>query len=357
MSGTTAYTDGACIGNPGPGGWAWAIPGGGYASGFEAQTTNQRMEVHAALAAVQSNSGPLHIVSDSQYVVKCFNDSWYLGWEKRGWKNASKQPVANQDLWKPFIELYRSRSDEITFGWVKGHSGDEMNDVVDRLATEAARTQAARAGGAPPTELGGSDDPGTYRSTGASGSAGTGAGPGTPAASSAGSDRQGMTGWVVAVFGHRPPQLGGYDLDNPVARAAKGTLVDVLKGWAAVHPDLVVATGLGLGAEQLAADAALQAGVPYVAVLAYPDPDSVWPSASKERFRRLLAGARQTVTMASKAPASKQEAGKAAGARDSWVAGVADAAVVIWDGRDRSLRDLVAALERRDADVFIIPPA
>ena len=135
---TTVYTDGACVGNPGPGGWAWAVAGGGrYASGFAAMTTNQRMEINAVLEAVRTLPGPLDVVSDSTYVVNCFRDSWYVGWRKRGWLNSQKKPVANRDLWEPLIELYRSRGD-VTFRWVKGHHTDPMNDLVDRLAVAAS---------------------------------------------------------------------------------------------------------------------------------------------------------------------------------------------------------------------------
>ncbi|HEY5650666.1 MAG TPA: RNase H family protein, partial [Acidimicrobiia bacterium] len=81
---TTVYTDGACSGNPGPGGWAWIVPDGPFAAGGESMTTNQRMELTAALDAVQSFPGPLEIVSDSSYVVNCFKDGWYRGWLKRG---------------------------------------------------------------------------------------------------------------------------------------------------------------------------------------------------------------------------------------------------------------------------------
>ena len=142
---TTAYTDGACSGNPGPGGWAWAVDGGPYASGFEARSTNQRMEITAALEAVRTLHGPLVVVSDSTYVVNCFRDRWWAGWQRRGWVNSAKKPVANRDLWEPLIELVNERGD-VTFQWVKGHSGDRMNDLVDRLAVEAALLQEARTG-------------------------------------------------------------------------------------------------------------------------------------------------------------------------------------------------------------------
>ncbi len=132
------YTDGACSGNPGPGGWAWAtVPDGAVrGAGGEAHTTNQRMEIRAVLEALRSLEGPLVIVSDSTYVVNCFRDRWWVRWQANGWRNAKKEPVANTDLWKPLIELYQQRRPE--FRWVKGHSGDPMNDLVDRLAVAAA---------------------------------------------------------------------------------------------------------------------------------------------------------------------------------------------------------------------------
>ncbi|MEO2125477.1 MAG: ribonuclease H [Acidimicrobiales bacterium] len=137
---TVAYTDGACSGNPGPGGWAWVIPGGAFAAGFDPGTTNQRMELRATLEALRALDGPLLIVSDSTYVVHCFRDNWWRGWQRRGWVNSQKKPVANQDLWKPLIDLYVARGD-VDFEWVKGHSGDRWNDEADRLAVEAGQRQ------------------------------------------------------------------------------------------------------------------------------------------------------------------------------------------------------------------------
>jgi ribonuclease HI len=136
---TLVFTDGACRGNPGPGGWAWAIDAIRYASGADPATTNQRMEITAAFEAAKSIDGPLEIRSDSTYVVNCFRDEWHVGWVRRGWRNSQKQAVANRDLWEPFIDLVLSRGD-VSFSWVKGHSGDPMNDLVDRLAVEAAAT-------------------------------------------------------------------------------------------------------------------------------------------------------------------------------------------------------------------------
>ncbi len=146
MGVTIVYTDGACSGNPGPGGWAWAVPAGPYHSGAAAHTTNQRMEITAALEAVQGLEGPLEVVSDSTYVVNCFRDRWWQGWLARGWTNSQKKPVANRDLWEPLIEAYRAEPGRIQFRWVKGHGSDPMNDLVDRLAVEAAASQAGRSG-------------------------------------------------------------------------------------------------------------------------------------------------------------------------------------------------------------------
>ncbi len=136
----TVYTDGACSGNPGPGGWAWAVAPDGEqrAAGGERSTTNQRMEIYAVLDALRTlavDGRPVHVVSDSTYVVNCFRDRWWVRWQANGWRNAKKQPVANADLWRPLIEHVQSGN--VTFGWVKGHSGDRMNDLVDQLAVAA----------------------------------------------------------------------------------------------------------------------------------------------------------------------------------------------------------------------------
>lgn len=136
------YTDGACYGNPGPGGWAWVREDGISAGGYEAHTTNQRMEALAVLEALKAHEGELAIYSDSAYVVSCFQSHWWKGWEARGWKNAKGAAVANQDIWRPLIQLYKERG-KVTFHKVKGHSGVELNEKADRLANEQA-TYAAR---------------------------------------------------------------------------------------------------------------------------------------------------------------------------------------------------------------------
>jgi ribonuclease HI len=138
--GVIVYTDGACSGNPGPGGWAWAVAPGGDPSGAggELVSTNQRMELMAvveALRALDPTSGAIEVASDSTYVVNCFRDGWWVRWQRNGWKNSKREPVANVDLWVPLIELVNSG--DVTFRWVKGHSGDPMNDLVDALAVAA----------------------------------------------------------------------------------------------------------------------------------------------------------------------------------------------------------------------------
>ena len=135
------WTDGACSGNPGPGGWAWATRDGRQDSGGVVPTTNQRMEIRAALEAVRALEGPLVVVSDSTYVVNCFRDAWWKGWIARGWVTSARKPVVSRDLWEPLITLVNDRGD-VSFRWVKGHSGDEMNDLVDALAVAQSHAVA-----------------------------------------------------------------------------------------------------------------------------------------------------------------------------------------------------------------------
>ena len=145
VAATTVYTDGACSGNPGPGGWAWVVPDGAFAAGFVAGTTNQRMEVTAVLEALRALDGPVLIVSDSTYVVHCFRDHWWRNWIRRGWKNKNRQSIANRDLWEPLVDLVQDRGD-VTFQWVKGHSGDRWNDEADRLAVEVLSSREGFSG-------------------------------------------------------------------------------------------------------------------------------------------------------------------------------------------------------------------
>jgi ribonuclease HI len=128
------YTDGACSGNPGPGGWAWVIPDGPRDSGGEAHTTNQKMELAAVLRALEQLAPtglPLTVVSDSAYVVGCFHERWYEKWNRRDWRN-----VKNPELWKPLVAL--AVEHDVRFVKVKGHSGDRGNELANELATKAA---------------------------------------------------------------------------------------------------------------------------------------------------------------------------------------------------------------------------
>jgi ribonuclease HI len=143
------YTDGSCLGNPGPGGWAWVVPGGQYASGAEPRTTNQRMEITAvleALRALRPSGRAIEVASDSTYVVNCFRNGWWKGWYRRDWRNAQGKPVANRDLWEPLFALALEAEPEVRFRWVKGHSGDRWNEVVDGLATAAAASGTGASG-------------------------------------------------------------------------------------------------------------------------------------------------------------------------------------------------------------------
>jgi ribonuclease HI len=132
------YTDGACKGNPGPGGWGVWLRSGGHAkelNGGDPHTTNQRMELTAALEALRALKRPCDVVlyTDSMYVLNGIT-KWIHGWKKNGWKNSAKQPVKNDDLWKALEDAAAPHS--IDWRWVKGHAGDEGNERADSLANE-----------------------------------------------------------------------------------------------------------------------------------------------------------------------------------------------------------------------------
>lgn len=144
------FTDGACSGNPGPGGWAFILkhPASGKAresSGGEAQTTNNRMELMAVIKGLEAltRKSRVELWSDSQYVLKGLKE-WMEGWKAKGWRTAGKTAVKNVDLWKELDEL-KSRH-QITFHWVKGHDNHPENERCDQLAVEAR--DAAAVGGA-----------------------------------------------------------------------------------------------------------------------------------------------------------------------------------------------------------------
>ena len=140
MKKVDVFTDGACKGNPGPGGWGVLLRMGKHEkemSGSDPDTTNNRMEMTAVINALNALIEPCRVAvhTDSRYVIDGMT-KWIEGWKKKGWVNASKQPVRNTDLWHDLIEA--AQRHEIEWQWVKGHSGHDENDRVDKLASDAA---------------------------------------------------------------------------------------------------------------------------------------------------------------------------------------------------------------------------
>ena len=137
------FTDGACSGNPGPGGWGAVLLSGKHQkeiSGSALSTTNQRMELQAVLAALlmlKVEDREVVVFSDSAYVVNAFQQDWITRWQKNGWKNSKKEDVANQDLWKDL--LVQMKRNHVTIEKVKGHSGIMWNERCDQLAREAIK--------------------------------------------------------------------------------------------------------------------------------------------------------------------------------------------------------------------------
>ena len=149
MKAVQLITDGSCLGNPGPGGWAYILRYGEHkreCSGGEAQTTNNRMELMAAIEGLNAIKEPckVTIVTDSQY-VKNGIQSWLAGWKRNGWKTASKKPVQNQDLWQELDEAVGRHS--TVWEWTKGHASHEDNNRCDELARAAAERMAGRTAG------------------------------------------------------------------------------------------------------------------------------------------------------------------------------------------------------------------
>ena len=133
------YTDGGCRGNPGPGGWGAVLQFGGHEKeiyGYDSDTTNNRMELMAAISALEllSRSCEIELTTDSQYVRKGIIE-WMDSWKKRGWKTAAKKPVKNKDLWQRLDAAVQSHN--ITWHWIKGHSGHAGNERADDLANRA----------------------------------------------------------------------------------------------------------------------------------------------------------------------------------------------------------------------------
>lgn len=137
------WTDGACLGNPGPGGWGALLRWNGHErelSGGEAETTNNRMELMAAIQGLESLKRPCQVIltTDSQYVRKGITE-WLPNWKRNGWRTAAKRPVKNVELWQR-LDQARKRHD-VRWDWIKGHSGHPENERADQLASSAARKQ------------------------------------------------------------------------------------------------------------------------------------------------------------------------------------------------------------------------
>jgi ribonuclease HI len=306
-----AYTDGACSGNPGPGGWAWATTDGRLGSGGEPTTTNQRMELQAVLEVVRAIEGPMVVYSDSTYVVNCFNEKWYEGWRSRGWKNSQKKPVANRDLWEPLIDQYLERSDELRFVWVKGHSGNRMNDLVDSMAVAEATEQKERL----QAGIGGA------RSGTGSGSAD---GQGSGADLSGGATAEGT-------LGPQPP----WPVDQAIGVTGVGELSDeqtelLTEAIEGLNPgyDLLI-TGLRRGAELTAGELAVTHGISLGVVLPFADPAGRWPAPTLARFESCLANAEWVVTLDGD-PATPATA---VAARDRWLWSAVVGAIVVGDDK------------------------
>jgi len=142
------YTDGACKGNPGPGGWGVLLKSGSAQKelfGGERETTNNRMEMLAVIMALESLKRPCHVIlhADSQYVLKGMTE-WLAGWKARGWKTAARQPVKNVDLWQRLDALVSNAGHRIDWRWVKGHDGDPGNERADELANRGVEHALGR---------------------------------------------------------------------------------------------------------------------------------------------------------------------------------------------------------------------
>lgn len=140
------YTDGACLGNPGPGGWAAILEWGGHRrelSGADAATTNNRMELSAAIAGLKAlrKSCDVVLYTDSRYVKQGMTE-WLPGWQRKGWRTASGKPVENRDLWEQLVAA--AEPHRISWKWVRGHNGVPGNERADQLARAAAEQIAGR---------------------------------------------------------------------------------------------------------------------------------------------------------------------------------------------------------------------
>ncbi len=260
---------------------------GRFGSGGAEHTTNQRMEVQAVLEAVLALEGELEINSDSTYVVNCFKDRWFDGWRKRGWRNSQKKPVANRDLWEPLIDAVEARGDEISFVWVKGHSGVPLNDRADELAV-AEVEKIKEANGANATK---------------------------PTATE-----------TVAVPWDASSAVWVVGSTTPNADQIEA-LHRMVSSLGSDNAETLIVSGLRRGTELLGAERALELGLPVAVVLPFPDPAQKWPEADRARFDRAVDAAQHVVTLGGK----PSEPGPAVRSRNAWVAEGVYAAVIVDD--------------------------
>ena len=142
MKTVTVYTDGACSGNPGPGGWAAILKYGSaekVLSGGAAETTNNRMELLGVISALEALKEPcrVELYSDSKYVIDALQKRWVWGWKQRGWIKSDKKPALNRDLWERLLPLVEKH--EMVYHWIKGHAETEENNRCDQLAVAESR--------------------------------------------------------------------------------------------------------------------------------------------------------------------------------------------------------------------------
>ena len=147
MKTVTLYTDGACSGNPGPGGWGAILEYQGtekVLSGGEKETTNNRMELIAVIEGLSALKEPctVELYSDSKYVIDGLSKGWAASWQKNGWKKADKKPALNPDLWEKLLQL--TAIHQLRYHWVKGHADNPKNNRCDQLAVAAAKMQNAK---------------------------------------------------------------------------------------------------------------------------------------------------------------------------------------------------------------------
>ena len=318
---TIVYTDGACSREPRPGGWAWAVPDGAVRQRGRGP---HHQPAHGDQAALEALRTPRRARSRSSATRPTSSTASATGgaWagRPRGWKNSQKKPVANRDLWEPLIELVLERGRRhVPLGEGPQRRRDER---PGRPAGRRGRRAPSRAasGDRPPEELGPAADLADRR--GAPRGAGADGRRARPATASSSS-------------GHRPPELGGYDAEpgrrapcarrlardprgqGPAPRRPRGAHRPAARGRAARRPRR-----------------RSSAGVPFVAVLPYPEPERPWPSESQARFRGWSPQAR-TVVARAEARRHQADVRRALARRDAWLTRDADEAVVVWDGDDR----------------------